>query len=356
MVMMFTFNSKASPVPVETTPSDPVIEIEAMTPEDQIPLDMITSKEALRAYAEELSSHVSASIGTTLPAGGDRYTYTRITDSTASGILKAISDIRLSVEIVNPKDPLYTYAGVYDEYGHTLLSGYKSFFLTGPDSSGAYSMPLGYGSVSLELNDLIPIFIGGATYAAVSDLGSDGRSQMTHNLQVYKGWILYPRQLVGGNRVFSVYASGVKNQSYVDNWLFWETKSGEIIDSSTYIAGFNASIKGVKTIEDSNVSVNIFTYKGYGENTSVELKVSAPFTAGVSFSTTENKWFTSAMVRKMGTDKWSLFKPSWNASKGIMVFQLPVEVGTYVIIPIWSEKDLIEPVDKYYDYYDNSKG
>ena len=335
-----------------------------VTPANQSVLPMLTSQAALKTYAEEQAYSVSVSISTFLPSGGNSSGYTPVTEATAAGIMSAVKSVSLSVDVVNPSDSLFTWAEVYSMDWDVLFSGYKQYKLVGPDPSGSYAMPSDYKDLTMDMAELIPIPIAGADSAFVDDLNSKGQSQNNYNLQVRNGKVYFPKQLAGGDRILGVYTSNQSpngspntNDNYVGNWVFWNIgKGGVPMHSTTYSASFSASIKGVTTMQDSDVFVVVPTIKGgyaYGGNITAELKVTTPFTSKVSFWTTEGKWFKSALVRKAGTAQWLTYIPTVDKTRGAMTFVLPVtETGTYFIIPQWNDGDLIEPADPYYPPYD----
>lgn len=343
--------------PVQPPPTTPTKVLPVMTPENQVALEMIGSKDKLRTFAVEQAFNVSVSINTQLPSGNS-YAYVRLDEPTDACIESTIRGINnLSVGIVNPKDWVWTWAGVFNADCDQLFSGSKQYTLVGPSTDGSYSMPSDYGDVVLELGDNIPIRISGVESAFVTDLDENGKTQASHSLRVRDGKVYYPRQLAGGNRMLSAYVTNRKKWSttddiFVGNWLYWNVGNGGTpIPAVSHDVELTGSIKGITPMTDTDVSVVVPTFGGYGNNQTVELKVTTQFTSKVSFWTTEGKWFSSAWVRKAGTTNWILRAPSLDATRNMISFDLPVQAGVYYIIPIWSEGDLVEPEDPYYEPY-----
>lgn len=349
-----TTPTTSTPVQPPTTPTKV---LPVMTPENQVALEMIGSKDKLRTFAVEQAFNVSVSINTQLPSGNS-YAYVRLDEATDACIESTIRGVSLSFGVVNPKDWVWTWAGVFNSDGDQLFNGSKQYTLVGPSAvDGSYSMPDGYGDVVLELGDEIPIRISGVESATVTDLDENGKTQASHSLRVRDGKVYYPRQLAGENRMFSAYVTNRKkwpttDDIFVGNWLYWNVGNGGTpMQSVSHDVELTGSIKGITPMTDTDVSVVVPTFGGYGNNQTVELKVTNHFTSKVSFWTTEGKWFRSAWVRKAGTTNWILRAPSLDATRNMISFDLPVQTGVYYIIPIWSEGDLVVPEDPYYEPY-----
>jgi len=310
-------------------------------------LPMIRSKDALRTYAAEQLSQATASISTSLPAGTNTYRYVPLASSSVGGLIAAIKGMTLSVDIANPADGLFTWATGNNSDGDTLFFGYNSFNLV--QGNGGYSLPDGYGKVTLTLANTVPIKIPGSQYAIIDILDSNGNTTAEYKVDVYNGKVYYPRQLAGTNAILAVLVGDGRTQG---TWKFWNATTGGAVQESHYSISLNPSVSGITSLTNSNVIIAVPTHNSFGTNQTVELtstvKQRIPT---VSFYTTENKWFIGAWVRKAGSSDWSLFQPTTNPATDLVSFSLDLLPGVYYIVPIWSAGDLDEPADPYYPPY-----
>ena len=316
---------------------------------------MLRSKDALRTYALEQSANAAASINASLPVGNNSYGFVPVESPTAEGISNTIRHMNLSVDVANPNDYLYIWAGAYNSDGDPLFTGYHQFKLE--NAKGGYALPAGYGDVTLALYDEIPIRIDGATSAQLTIQNENGETQFGTSLRVYNGKVYFPRQLAGTNAILSVLTQvGGKGDGTVDQWLYWNVGNGSSIKPEHFAINLKATIQGIVSITDNNVMVPVPTTNSIGQNLTAELKITANRNVLSSFLTTEGKWFKGAWVRKAGTSQWQYYAADAFKDAGVMGVLLSVQTGIYYIIPVWNDGDLIEPADPWYPPYGDGKG
>ncbi len=311
-------------------------------------LSMIRSKDALRTYALEQSSIARASIYTSLyDTGNDSYKSVRVSESTAAGIISTIHGMDLSVNVVNPNDPLYIWAGVYNADGDELFFCYRQFYLM--NGKGGYTLPPDYGNITLNLSENIPIKVNNAQSAFIDILDDNGNSKDRHSLYVQNGKIYFPRQLAGTNAIVGVYISGVKGVD--SSWQYWNVNNGSKVNPEHFGFALKPSIRGVVSIADADsIQVAVRTENGIGDNITAEYKSTSKAWVGASFYTTEGKWFIGAWVRKAGSSDWTYYK-AVVGGKSVSV-NIPMLQGIYYVVPNWNDGDLIEPADPYYPPYE----
>ena len=311
-------------------------------------LPMLRSKDALRTYALEQSANVAASINASLPVGNNSYGYVPVEEATASSISNTIRGMNLSVDVANPNDSLFVWAGAYNADGDPLFTGYHQFSLV--NGKGSYALPPDYGDVTLTLFDNIPIKVNADAQSAIIDiLGPDGKTQMEYSLDVRNGKVYFPRQLAGTNAMLAVYISGSKGVG--PGWLYWNVNNGSQVNPEHFNVTLKPTIQGVVSVTDlANVWLSIPTTNGIGNNLTVEYKSTGKSWVGASFYTTEGKWFTGAWVRKAGTSDWVPYTATIG-EKAVFI-NIPIQQGIYYIVPTWNPGDLTEPADPWYPPYD----
>ena len=311
-------------------------------------LPMIGSKDALRTYALEQAANVAASISTSLPVGNNSYGYVPVSEATASGISNTIAGMNLSVDVANPNDSLFIWAGAYNSDGDPLFTGYNQFNLV--LGKGGYALPADYGNITLGLYDNIPIKVNGAQQAIVDILGPNGQTEAEYSLNVQNGKVYFPRQLAGTNAILAVFTNSATAGS-PGGWAYWNVGNGSSIQSQHFNVTLNSPIQGIVSFTDANVFVTVPTTNSIGNNLTAEFKATGKELVSVSFWTTEGKWFKGAWVRKAGTSQWQQYIAVVDKSAGMMDFALPITAtGIYYIIPVWSAGDLIEPADPLLPY------
>jgi len=315
-------------------------------------LPMLRSKDALRTHALEETAMVSASIGATLPVGDNAFDHVPVESSTAEGIMNTIRNMKLSVDVVNPLDYLYTGAGAYNSDGDQLFYGHHRFKLV--NGEAGYVMPPDYGVVTMELNDRIPIRIAGATSSIITILNAQGEAQSSSSLRVYNGKVFFPEPLAGTNAILSVFVTGGKAES--SGWRYWNVATGKSIIQKRFSMTFRPTIEGVLSFKDSHVMVQVPTTNSIGQNMTAEFMSSGTGSIIVSFWTTEDKWFNGAWVRKAGTDQWQYYSTTVFESVGLMGFLLDVHMGIYYIVPSWDDGDLIELGNPWEPTFEGGKG
>lgn len=310
-------------------------------------LPMIRSKDALRTYALEQSANAAASINTSLPSDAHSWDYVQIEEPTASGISNAIRGMSMSVDVANPNDWLYLWAGAYNAEGDPLFTGWKQFHLV--NGKGGYVLPDGYGDVTLILFDNIPIRVDGAQSATINILDSNGQTIMGAPVRVENGKVYFPRQLAGTNAVLAVYTGGEKGGG--QGWLYWNVNNGSKVTPEHFNIALNATVQGIVSFTDeANVWVAVPTTNGIGNNLTVEYKSTGKAYIGAVFHTTEGKWFTGAWVRKAGESHWTPYTATIG-EKAVFI-NIPMQQGVYYIVPTWNPGDLTEPADPWYPPYD----
>ncbi|MDE2172419.1 MAG: hypothetical protein KGJ33_00530 [Patescibacteria group bacterium] len=303
------------------------------------------SKDALRTYALEQSANVAASINASLPVGNNSYGFVPVGEPTAEGISNTIAGMNLSVDVANPNDGLFVWAGAYNADGDPLFTGYHQFWLV--NGKGGYALPPDYGNVTLTLFDNIPIKVNADAQSAIIDILNDaGVTTAEYSLNVQNGKVYFPRQLAGTNAMLAVYISGGKGVG--PGWLYWNVSSGSQVTPEHFDVALKSTIQGVVSLTDTNVYVTVPTTNSVGYNLTAELKSTSKQWLGVSFSTSEGRLFKGAWVRKAGDALWTPYAPTG----GTKYFLLPVEQAIYYIIPVWNDGDLVEPADPWYPPYD----
>ncbi len=322
-------------------------------------LPMLRSKDALRTYALEQSANVAASINASLPVGNNSYGYVPVEEATASGISHTIRGMNLSVDVANPNDSLFVWAGAYNADGDPLFTGYHQFSLV--NGKGGYALPPDYGDVTLTLFDNIPIKVNNARSAILAILGPDGKTQMEYSLNVQNGKVYFPRQLAGTNALLAVYTSGGKGDA--SGWLYWNVGNGTSVQPEHFNVTLKSTIQGVvSAVDQGEIFVSVPTTNSVGYNLTLELRSTsvARTLSLASFQTTEGKWFRGAWIRKAGTSDWS-----WNnalpdvypGGKQVMAVYVYQTTGVYYVVPVWNDGDLAEPADPWYPpYYGGGKG
>ena len=317
-------------------------------------LPMLRSKDALRTYALEQAANVSAQINASLPVGNNSYGFVPVESPTASGISNTIHDMSLSVDVANPNDSLFVWAGAYNADGDPLFTGYNQFSLV--SGRGGYALPPDYGDVTLTLYDNIPIKVDGAQSAFIDILNANGQTEAEYSLNVQNDKVYFPRQLAGTNAILAVFTNSMTGIS-PGGWVYWNVGSGSSVQPEHFNVTLKPTIQGVVSVADQGeILVSVPTTNGIGYNLTLELKcTSAARTLSLaSFQTTEGKWFRGAWIRKAGTSTWS-----WSDSlpdvypngKQVMAVYVYQTTGVYYIIPVWNDGDLVEPADPYYPPY-----
>lgn len=323
-------------------------------------LPMLRSKDALRTYALEQSANVRAQISTSLSVGNNAYGFVPVEEATASGIADAIRGMNLSVDVANPNDPLFVWAGAYNADGDPLFTGDNRFSLVNGFSSvtgegGYYALPPDYGNVTLTLYDNIPIKVDGAQSAIIYILGRNGKTQMQYSLNVVRNSKVYfPWRLAGTNAILAVCVGiEVKPGQIQYGWEYWNVNSGSKFSPEHFNVTLKPTIQGIASFTDADVFVAVPTTNGIGYNLTAELKVTGQRWNNVAFWTTEGKSFNGAWVRKSGASQWQYYRAfPQGQDTGAMIFGMSLSAGVYYIVPVWNDGDLIEPPDPYYPPYD----
>ena len=319
-------------------------------------LPMLRSKDALRTYALEQSANVAASINASLPVGNNSYGFVPVEEATAVGISNTIHGMNLSVDVANPNDSLFVWAGAYNADGDPLFTGYHQFSLV--NGKGGYALPPDYGDVTLALFDNIPIKVNNAQSAILAILGPDGTTQMEYSLDVRNGKVYFPRQLAGTNAILAVYAGiEVKPGQMQYDWEYWNVNNGSKFSSEHFNVALKSTIRGVVSVADQGeIFVSVPTTNGIGYNQTLELKCTsvARTLSLASFQTTEGKWFRGAWIRKAGASAWSWYDALpdvYPGGKQVMAVYVYQTKGVYYIVPVWVDGDLTEPSDPFYPPY-----
>jgi hypothetical protein len=347
------FAQVATPVAgtTTTTTTTPIV-----VPSDSVPsaMPMLQSKDTLRTYAVEQSARASASISAVLPSGNNAYGFVAVSP-TVAGISNSIRAIPLSVDVVNPNDSLFLWASVQNSDGDELFVGYKQFSLF-LDKAG-YSLPSDYGNVNLALSDNVPIRISGAQAASLYITGNNGKTTTEYSLNVHDGKVYFPRQLAGTNATLGVFRLySLSDGSYTNSWNYWDVASGNMVQSTRFVATIQAGIQGIVSMTDTNlVFLPVTSVNGIGNNITVEYISSGLQNATVVFVTTEGKSFVGAYVRKAGTTQQWLYPVSAPVGKASYIPNIQFGNGVYYIIPVRNQGDLMQPSDPYYPP-DNSGG
>lgn len=336
-------------------------------------LSMIRSEAALRSYAIEQASQVTASIGSSVQVGNNAFGYAQVRSNTVSGIIGAVKGLSLSADVANPKDPLYLWVGVETSEGDLLFTGNKQFNLSPPGKGTDWSLPLDYGTVTLLLVDNVAIRIPGIASAYVYTLGEDGKTLNGNTLGVSFGKLYFPRTLAGKNAIiaFYVYRDGV-GKSPEGDWQYWHANNGTPLDPSLFNLPLQPAIDGVVTVTDKNVLMSVTTANRFGFNPVIEYTATKARTVQVSFWTEDTvilhdgvvpgtkigdlKYFTGAWVRKAGSSEWVAHTEVFDLAAKFI--QLDVEAGSvYYIIPMWNAADFIEVQEPYVPpSYEGGKG
>ena len=332
-------------------------------------LPMLRSADAFKTYCVEQSSNASAQISTTLPDGNNSWDFVPIASSTALGISNTLADIALSVDVVNPNDPLYASGSTYNTDGDLLLTGYHQFNLAHGivpvGSAPVWGLPPDYGKFQLKMVDNPPITIPGALSAIVDVLGPDGRSQQEYSVDVRNGKVYFPWRLTETNCILAVYTNNPNGGP--GGWEYWNVGgTGSQIQPSHFNITLDASVEGIVPIKGNGpIFIPVPTTNGVGNNLAVELTSSWTATGNaywaVSFWTTEGKWFTGAWIRQAGTSQWQWYPVigspvAYNGTEMLM-FLWPIQKGVFYIVPAWNDGDLVEPSDPYVPpYYGEGKG
>lgn len=317
-------------------------------------LPMIQSKDTLRTYALEQSADVAASINASLPVGNDSYDFVPVSEPTAEGISNTIAGMNLSVDVANHNDPLFIWAGAYNVDGDPLFTGWKQFWLV--NGKGGYALPDGYGDVTMELFDNIPIRVGGAQSAIINIKDSNGQTIMGASVRVENGKVYFPRQLAGTNAILSVYVTGSKEVG--PGWLYWDVSNGSKITPEHFGVTLKTTIRGVVSAKDTasnhtnTVTLVVPTTNNIGENLTIEYKSNGRGLLRLFSWTSEGKWFKGAWVRKAGTEQWIPYTATVTAPPTAVFIEVPVQSGIYYVVPSWDPQDLTEPADPWYPPYD----
>lgn len=299
---------------------------------------MLCSKDALRTYALEQVESVAVSINTFLPVGNNSYGFAPV-EPTAEGIVNTIRHMNLSVDVANPNDYLFVWAGARNSDGDLLFTGYHQFKLE--NAKGGYTLPENYGDVTLGMSDSIPIKINGAVSASVHFRDGNGEVYSSAPLQVYNEKVYFSPKLAGANATLLVFTEGGKGDAG-GGWLYWNVGNGSSIRPEHFAINMKAIIQGIISVTDrANVVVAVPTTNSIGNNLTVEYKSTGKAFIGASFYTTEGKWFTGAWVRKAGTSDWVLY-PATIGGKAVYI-DISMQPGIYYIVPTWNPGDLIEP-------------
>jgi len=327
-------------------------------------LPMIRSKDALRTYALEQAAVANAQIWTSLPDGNNanyNAPFVPLELGSATEISNAIAGMPLAVDVANPYDPLYTWAGVYNGDGDQLFWGYSKFNLvqtpapTPKGSPQAYTwvLPAGYGNITLKMADNIPIRITNAQAAFVDILGTNGQTQQEYSLDVYNSKVYFPWRLTETNAILAVFTNNPAGGP--GGWEYWNVghNTGSKIQPQHFSTPLTATIQGIVPIKGNGpIFVSVPTTNGVGNNLTVELQTIGNQGQGygnyVSFWTTEGKWFKGAWVRQAGTSQWQWYSVFSNPYQGMMVFVMYYQGDSvYYIVPDWNDGDLVEPADPY---------
>lgn len=302
-------------------------------------LSMIMSKDALRTYAIEQAANASVSIGTVLPNGPDGGAFLTISSASVKGIVETIENASISVDIANPKDPLYSFASVYNADREVLFTGSKSFKLLRKNDS--YVLPPNYGELTLTLSDVVPIKYTGAIFAQVCTLDPDGKTMNSYALRVENGNIYFPSQLAGSNALLTALIT----MDGSSQWKYWSIKHGSAISPTHLPIVLQPTIEGMVAVTDRSANIVVPTQNGVGKNITLEYTSTHAGIANVSFQTTEGKGFAGVWIRKAGESKWVSI-PATPQQGSRITFQ--VGKGIYYVIPFWGDGDLIESNPTWY--------
>jgi hypothetical protein len=328
-------------------------------------LPMLQSKEMLQTYAVEQSAKVYAAAGTSLPAGDKAQSgYVPVETSTLVGIIRAIGNCKLSIDVANPKDPVYSSVWVSNKEYQTLFWGNNHFNLV--EGKTGYTLPINYGRIELEMVEKPPIKIPGAVAARLFTLSNGQTVYLDEPLRVENGNVFFPSRLAGSSTLLQVEVSNGKTSEF----FYWNVASGASVSKQTFNIGLFSSIKGMSVTTDynnglpgvNNVMLQIPTTNQMGFNKTLEHYAAGgnnPFF--VSLWTSEGKWFTGVKIRLANTTEWithnAVYQKSANMHDAMMVVHLnSLPAGIYYIIPLWNDGDLVEPVDPNYPTDGNGKG
>ncbi|MEA2715639.1 MAG: hypothetical protein QOG91_667 [Candidatus Parcubacteria bacterium] len=321
-------------------------------------LPMIRSRDALRTFALEQAARVNAGVSTRLPTSSTPFGFVPVASPTAAGIVDTIRGLPLSVDIANLKDEIYSWANTFNADNDPLFTGFHEFNLVA--GRDGYTLPEGYGAVTLTLYDVIPIRVDGAEAATIAFRNLDGTTRDEYALQVRNGKVYFPRQLTGTNAVLAIQFSGPQQPdgSATDTWKYWDVTNGTFIPTKHFELPQTATIQGIQTFTDTDVYVQVPTTNSIGFNITAELKSTNPMAQrrSVSAWTTEGKWFTGAYVRKAGQSFWKYYPAFVDPTRGLVLINLFADKGILYVIPVWNNGDLIEPPDPWFPPYYGGKG
>jgi hypothetical protein len=311
----------------------------------------IGSKAELRIWALEQSKAVSVSVGAQLPAGTNSYKYVQLESSTVNGISNTVLKTKLSLDATDPKDPCYMQVCVYGSNGFPLFSGMNQFYLV--ENKGSYTLPPGYGDVTLSLCDNITLPIDGqAQWAEAAFTGSDGKICNFSGLQIWNGKPVFSWKLAGTNAFLVV---GMSDGSI----RYWNVSNGQTIVPQTLDVVPATIITGIIPMTDGNVVVNIPTTNGIGQNQSVEYTSTKNQLVALSFYTSEGKWAKAVKIRKSGSNDWTTYSMVLDSTGKYYYVNLQFGVGVYYAVPVLDPADLTELADPWYPPYiygDGEKG
>lgn len=313
--------------------------------QSMVDLPQITSKHLLTLEAFRQASRVGGSVSARLPRsendGPSRYeAFLGLEQRNSIGISNAIRTLSLDVEVINPKDPLFTRAYVKNDDGDEVFSGWKQFYLIPSSGKDDYILPPDYGNVELELNN-VPIYIKDASQGYFIPLREDGSTDDNNVQKIWteNGKVHYPWYFAGQNGIFAVYIEK-KGGGYFE---FWNIRSGANLKGVSYPINIKATVKGVQVFVDQDVDVVIPTIKGRGRPIMVELHQSTTAIRKISFRTSEKGsgwWFSGLWI----VDKAGMrtpYVPEEGLGNNVLV-GLTLGPGVYHLIAIFGEDQLID--------------
>jgi hypothetical protein len=182
------------------------IQAETVTPDfpDRLPLGSLAD---LRSYALEKVKEGHSSVwSSSMIEGSESFTSIGVTGPTPGDIVEKLDRTEFGFQVVNTKDTVHAWAGLYSARGDGMFYGWASMQ---PElSAGEWRLPC--TNLTLRLADYVPVEVPGAQWVRLINRDADGNILWEDYQEVYDGVWYVQAALAGhyGEIILTGYSSG----------------------------------------------------------------------------------------------------------------------------------------------------
>lgn len=303
--------------------------ITSSTQAQQFPVfEVLKDESVLAAYAAEQAAEVTAFYSTGTPKTSP------VATPTADGVFQTLRSMSLPASFDSPTSQVTLTVQVRNQEGDLVLIGTNVFSLKFVDNQ--FVLPEDIGEVALAPSSEVPIFLSGVISAEVLPVGNDGQvvTGLNQQLRIGNDGFYFPPTLISDQAILVVQ---IQNEMFGTKWVYWDLQRGVFINPPKH---FNlpilSTVKGIVSRKDAEVSIEIPTSNGRGENVVVEYKATGAQTLKMSFLTSEGKAPHHILLRR-ARDYWVAYPVVEGVGPQLEVW---VEPGVYYGTGAFSGNDL----------------